>query len=210
LENILNDTISKELNIQVKTANPQNDGKLNDAGAIYLQYHQSIFRYLYYRTGDFQTAEDLTGDVFVIMVRSLIAVAIGKIPFRAWLFQVARNQAIDHYRHNRLHPEIPIGEEMDGQAPSVDTAVEYRLTSAGLARAIITLEDSQRDVLILRFIEQMPIAQVALVLHRSEDSIKSLQRRALKTLKIILESREVGPEANQEVGPEANQEVGYD
>ena len=184
----------------MKTANPQNDGKLNDAGAIYLQYHQSIFRYLYYRTGDFQTAEDLTGDVFVIMVRSLIAVAIGKIPFRAWLFQVARNQAIDHYRHNRLHPEIPIGEEMDGQAPSVDTAVEYRLTSVGLARAIITLEDSQRDVLILRFIEQMPIAQVALVLHRSEDSIKSLQRRALKTLKIILESREVGPEANQEVG----------
>ena len=87
-------------------------GNREALGALYTDHHQKIYRYLYYRTGDPQTAEDLTADVFLKMVQALPGYQVGSIPFQAWLYQIARNLAIDHYRRKSAHPLETIQENL--------------------------------------------------------------------------------------------------
>lgn len=154
-----------------------------DAGIIFTRFHQRIFRYLFYRAGDAHTAEDLTGDVFLKMVQALPEYHAGAIPFEAWLFQIARNVAIDYYRRSSARPVVAIDDELDSDDPSVDEVVDIHLTQDGLLAAISRLPEIQQDVLLMRFFEGLPIAETALILHRSEDAIKSLQRRGLQALR---------------------------
>ncbi len=165
-------------------------GSPEETGMLYSHYHQSIYRYLFYRTGDPQTAEDLTADVFLKMVQALPSYRFETTPFQAWLFQVARNLAIDHYRRTNAHPVVAIDENLDSEDHDLDHQVEVRLSSANLTRALVRLEETQRDVVLLRFIEGLPIAEAALVLHKSEDAVKALQRRGLKALRALLANLE--------------------
>ncbi len=161
-----------------------------DAGTIFTRYHQRIFRYLYYRVGNAHTAEDLTGDVFLKMVQALPGYRAGTIPFEAWLFQIARNVAIDHYRRSSTRPVMAMDEELDSEDPTPDELVDIHLTQDGLQAAIAMLPETQQDVLLMRFFEGLPIAETALILHRSEDAIKSLQRRGLQALRRNLINKE--------------------
>ena len=165
-------------------------GSPDDAGELYAHYYQRIYRYLYYRTGDSKVAEDLTADVFVKMVQSLGAYRPDRAPFHAWLFQVARNQVIDHYRRSAAHLQVSIHEDLDSREPDMDEVMDLHLDMASLARAMTGIEETQRDVLLLRFIEGLPIAETASILHKSEDSVKALQYRGLIALRTILKTQE--------------------
>ncbi len=165
-------------------------GSPEATSAIYRRYYQSIYRYFYYRTGDLQTAEDLTADVFLKMVEAIPNYRIEATPFQAWLFQIARNLAIDHFRRSSAHPITPIHENMDTAAPDVESTLDFHLTSRRLAEAFLQIEDGQRDVLLMRFIEEMPVAEAARVLHKTEDAVKALQRRGLNALRQILNLQE--------------------
>src|SRR5512146_354380 len=88
-------------------------GNPDAIGELYVLYHPRIFRYLYYRTADLQTAEELTADVFLKMIQAIPAYQNGAISILAWLFQIARNLAIDHYRRTSAHPIEAIQEDLD-------------------------------------------------------------------------------------------------
>ena len=165
-------------------------GNTEAIGELFEQYHQPIYRYLYYRTSDPNTAEDLAADVFLRMVRALPGYENPDLPFQAWLFQIARNVAIDYYRKNSHHPQVEFQENFPAVSGNPDVLLEITLTSAMLAKAVDRLNEDQRDVVLLRFIEEMPIALVAQTLHKSEDAVKGLQRRALVALKEFLEYKE--------------------
>ncbi len=167
-------------------------GNPEDVGLLYSRYYQQVYRYLYYRTGDTQVAEDLTGEVFLRMVQALPNYRFDTTPFLAWLFQVARNLAIDHYRRSSAHPVVTINEDLDSDDGNLESTLDLHLSNDNLARALAQMEESQRDVVVLRFIEQLPIAEAALVLHKTEDAIKALQRRGLKALRNLLEDLENG------------------
>lgn len=165
-------------------------GSAEATGQLYERHYQSIFRYLVYRTGDPRAAEDLTGDVFLKMLEALPAFRVGTASFRAWLFQIARNLAIDHYRRNHSRPVQPLEEAFPAPGEHPEEAVQRQLTGELLLQALSHLPDDQRDVVLMRFVEGMPLAEVAATLHRSEDAIKGLQRRALINLRALLESME--------------------
>ncbi len=78
-----------------------------------------------------------------------------------------------------------------GKGESLEPSVDHTLTSQSLYKAMEKLTDDQRDVIVLRFVSNMPIAQVAQTLHKSEFAVKSLQRRALSSLRDILTEWEV-------------------
>jgi RNA polymerase sigma-70 factor, ECF subfamily len=166
-------------------------GSLEAVSALYATFHQSIYRYLYYRTNDFRTAEDLTSEVFLRMVQSLPLYRSDASLFQAWLFQIARNLAIDHYRRSSTHPTLSLDEDLDSDSLDIDQTIEFKFTCEELAQAMTKINDPQRDVLLLRFIEGMPIAETAKVLHKSEDAIKALQRRGLAALRVIFTQEEV-------------------
>lgn len=158
---------------------------------LFKRYRLSVFRYLYYRVGNVQAAEDLTSEVFLRMLYALDGYRSQGVPFDAWLFRIARNLAIDYHRKQQRQPQVPLQEYLVAEDQDVAASVEDNLTSAHLVQALEQLSDIQRDVIVLRFVSSLPIAQVAQTLHKSEDSIKGLQRRALSALREILSDGEV-------------------
>jgi RNA polymerase sigma-70 factor (ECF subfamily) len=159
--------------------------------ALYEHFNRGIFRYLFYRVGERQTAEDLTSEVFVRMLRFISGFRPPSSTFQAWLFQIARNVANDHFRKTGSHPISELSEAMPAESTGLDDAVDHRLTTERLRQAVLLLNESQRDVIVLRFISGMPISEVAQALNKSEDAVKGLQRRALMTLRSILVEWEV-------------------
>lgn len=159
--------------------------------ALYRRYHQSVFRYLYFRVADQQTAEDLTSEVFVRMLRFLGGFQPPSASFQAWLFQIARNLVTDHFRRMGIRDDVELEEDMIAAHDDPAAAVERGLTSETLRRALKNLNEDQRDVIILRFVAGMPVGEVAQSLNKSEDAIKGLQRRALIALRQILVDWEV-------------------
>ena len=160
-------------------------------GVLFQRYNQSVFRYLYYRVNDLHTAEDLTSEVFIRMLRALPGYRFQGVSFQAWLFQIARNLSVDHFRRSASHPNVELQENLvSGDLDPAATA-ENSLTSESLRKALAQLPSEQREVVVLRFILSFPIAEVASVLNRSEDSVKGLQRRGLIALRERLDAWEI-------------------
>lgn len=167
-------------------------GSPEAVGTLYTCFSQRVYRFLYFRTGDAQIAEDLTGEVFLKMVQALPDYHLEGIPFQAWLFQIARNLAIDYFRRVHSHPVVEIDEDLDWEAGDLDRTIDYHFSCEELARGLAALDENHRDVLVLRFIEEMPIAETAQTLQKSIDAVKALQRRGLKALRGIIQNGENG------------------
>jgi RNA polymerase sigma-70 factor, ECF subfamily len=167
-------------------------GDSNAIGELYEYFRLGIYRYLYYRTGETQAADDLTSEVFLRMIRSLAGYRLELGSFQGWLYQIAHNLLSDHYRKNNGKQQVELEDKVVEDPLNPRTRpVERRLNSVILKQAIQKLSGEQREVIVLRFIAGMPIAQVAQALNRSEDSVKGLQRRALMTLRDVLTEWEI-------------------
>jgi len=165
-------------------------GDPNAVAVLYRQHQAGVYRYMLYRLNDHHAAEDLTSEVFVRMIRSLGSYNANGVPFQAWLYRIAHNLAIDYYRQNGRYKQVEFHENLMETGVDPARAVERRLTAENIHSALRDLNENQREVIVLRFIVRMPIAETALVLHKSEDAIKGLQRRALENLRQSLSEME--------------------
>lgn len=167
-------------------------GDSNAIGELYECHRLAIFRYLYYRTGDTQTADDLTSEVFLRMIRALSGYRQREVSFQAWLFQIAHNLLNDHYRKMNVRNHVQLEENIvEDPQTTRSRPVEHSLNSVTLQKALDLLSGEQRDVIVMRFVAGMPIAEVAQSLHKSEDAVKGLQRRALANLRDVLSDWEI-------------------
>lgn len=168
--------------------------KSGDKSAItelYQQYKPEIYRYLYYKVGKAQLAEDLTADVFIRVLENLHQYQPRTAPFQAWVFRIARNLTIDHYRRMNTRNHLYLNESLPSEQGDPEAAADRSLTVNQLQHALRRLTDDQSDVIILRFIADMPIKQVAQALNKSESAVKALQARGLEALQRILRQREL-------------------
>ena len=111
------------------------------------------------------------------------------IPFQAWLFQIARNLAIDHYRKTNAHPMVELDANLITNHESPEQATERSMIARQLKQALDRLTTEQCDVIVLRFLVGMPVQQVAEALNKSEGSVKALQARGLEALHRMLSWR---------------------
>jgi len=170
-------------------------GDTDAVGALYDLHHESIFRYVSLRVGDWRLAEDLTGDVFMRMIASLPAYRSVGLPFRAWLYRIAHNLLVDHFRKQHLHVVVPLDAAEETRDDSDPTSeVDHRLNAARLRHALSQLDPNQREVVVLRFVSGLSLQETALATGRSEAAIKSLQHRGLAALR-----RDLQPEREQVV-----------
>ena len=179
------------IDIDTELINRAQQGDVAVITALYDAYHVSIYRYLYYRVESREAAEDLTSEVFLRMLRFISNFHPPASSFQSWLFQIARNLAIDHHRKMKVRDHLPLEDHLVAGGEHLDAAAERRLANDTLRAALAKLSEEQRDVILMRFIAGMPIAHGAKALHKSEDSIKGLQRRALTALREILTDWEV-------------------
>lgn len=167
-------------------------GDTDAYGELYECHRLGIYRYLYYRTGDPQVADDLTSEVFLRMIRALPGYKFQDVAFQAWLFQIAHNLLNDHYRKMSIRNTVQLEENtMEDPLNPRTRPVEHSLNSVTLQKALERLSIDQRDVIVMRFITGLPISEVAQALHKSEDAVKALQRRALITLREVLSDWEI-------------------
>ena len=163
-------------------------GNVGAVGELYDRHHEQVFRYVWSRVQDRRLAEDLTGDVFTRMVAGLPGYRPTGVPFRAWLYRVARNLVVDHYRKESGRVSVPLyhaeGRSGEGDNPAV--IVEQQLTVERVHRALAGLSALQRDVVVLRFLVGLSLREVAQALDTTVPAVKSLQHRGLVALRTAL------------------------
>ncbi len=149
---------------------------------LYERYQASVFRYIFYRVNDQDCAEDLTSDVFVRMLAKLKSYVQGDQPILCWLYTIAHNLVIDHYRSNGT-PPLSLEEDLvAGDIGHPVQAAEDRLAQECLAKVLKCLTEEQRQVILLKFVEDRDLVEVAALLGKNERAIRSLQHRALDAL----------------------------
>ena len=167
------------------------NGDAEAFGDLYENYLDTIYRYVYYRLQNHQDAEDLTEMVFLKAWQKIPDYSIGKTPFVAWLYRIAHNRVIDHYRTRKdtlsLSEQVPIRDEKMDLEEHVLSQEEKRT----LSKAINQLSPLHQHVLVLRFISGLKPSEVADVLDRNVGAVRVLQHRALKALHALLTAEEV-------------------
>jgi RNA polymerase sigma-70 factor, ECF subfamily len=158
---------------------------------LYLIHFDRIYGYLHVSVGNRPDAEDLTTQTFVKMLESIGKFRWQSAPFSAWLFRIAHNLAMDHFRASkRWQPEEEVPEPPPDESTSAEAGALESIGQKSMLELIEDLSAEQRQVLILKFVFNFSNAEAATILGKSEGAIKSLQHRALISLQKQLETRE--------------------
>ncbi|MEP6815801.1 MAG: sigma-70 family RNA polymerase sigma factor [Marmoricola sp.] len=157
-------------------------------GLLYDHYQASVYRFIYYRVGRVQLAEDLTGDTFFRALRSMNGFRWQGRDFGAWLMTIARNLTADHFKsgRNRLEQSTEDMSTLDSTSEGPEVSVLASLTNEALLEAMRQLPQDQQDCLVMRFLQGKSLAETAEVLQRSAGAIKQLQLRAVRNLAGLL------------------------
>ena len=177
-----NDFSSNEMDRQSELVLLAKAGDAEAFGHLYETYLDRIYRYIYFRVTDEQTAEDLISQVFTKAWENLDRYQPSGRPFIAWLYTIAHNTVIDHYRTRKDTVAIENTLSLASDAPSPDEQVELHFEADNLRAALQTLTPEQQQVVVLKFIAGMTTDEIAAQLQKSAGAIRALQMRALQAL----------------------------
>jgi RNA polymerase sigma-70 factor (ECF subfamily) len=157
-------------------------------GRIYELHLDRIYRYVYYRVGSTSEAEDLTEHVFMKAWEAIGRYEHRGLPFAAWLYRMAHNAVIDHYRARR--PTTPIDEtfDLEDERQHPVAAADANFDREELKVAIKRLNSDQQTVILLRFVEGLSHAEVGKIVGKSEGAVRVIQHRALGVMARFLRS----------------------
>jgi RNA polymerase sigma-70 factor (ECF subfamily) len=154
-------------------------------------YYPAIFRYISYKVGNQETAEDLTSEVFVRLLDAVRDRHAPQNTLRGWLYSVASHIVADYHRkHYRGGQEVALNEGLESDTHGPAELTIKKQTLEALNAALGDLTDEQQDVIALRFGYEMPIKEVAEMIGKSEGAVKQLQARAVAALSRRMTTRE--------------------
>jgi RNA polymerase sigma-70 factor (ECF subfamily) len=165
-------------------------GEADAVTYVVQQYVPSLYRYVYYQVQDAMLAEDLVSDVLMKMLGNVGTYVQGGTPFQAWLFRIARNRIVDHYRARRRRPQVSLEAWLTD-----DPGAEPGASDAGLAAlperdalqtGLAELTAEQRQVILLHVVDGWELPEVARMLDRSVPSVKSLYYRGVQSLRRVM------------------------
>jgi RNA polymerase sigma-70 factor (ECF subfamily) len=164
------------------------DGDAEAFALLYDRYVDMIYRYVYYRVGSRQLAEDLTSETFLRALRRIGTFTWQGRDFGAWLVTIARNLVADHFKSSRFRLEVTTGEMIDPDdvEESPEGAVMEAFTNTALLAAVKRLNPQQQECLVLRFLQGLSVAETARIMGKNEGAIKTLQYRAVRALAQLL------------------------
>jgi RNA polymerase sigma-70 factor (ECF subfamily) len=168
-------------------------------GTIYDRYSTRIYNYIYRRVGDANLSEDLTAAVFTKMLEAIRSSKPWRTSFSGWLYRIAHNIVVDHYRSWKKDAELPLEDRLVADRGDPVDALDKTLTQDKLRVAIRQLTADQGNVILLKFVEGMSNSEVADILGKTEGAVKSLQHRALDSLRRILANEMEGPRESSRV-----------
>src|SRR6476661_2833312 len=171
---------TKRVRVLVDRAQKGDRGALEE---LYLLHFDRIYSYLHMSVGNRHDAEDLTTQVFVKMLESIGKFRWRSAPFSAWLFRIAHNLAMDHFRASkRWQPEEEVPEPDPGEESAAEEEALESIGRQSMLELIEKLSREQQQVLTLKFVFNFSNADAATILDKTDGAIKSLQHRALASL----------------------------
>jgi RNA polymerase sigma-70 factor (ECF subfamily) len=167
-------------------------GEAEAFGLIYDRYVDTVFRFIYFRVGNRQLAEDLTSDTFLRALKRISSFTWQGRDLGAWLVTIARNLVADHFKSGRYRLEVTSGDVLDadredrGPEGSPEAAVVDHITNVALLTAVKQLNPEQQECIVLRFLQGFSVAETAQAMGKNEGAIKALQYRAVRALARLL------------------------
>jgi RNA polymerase sigma-70 factor (ECF subfamily) len=158
-------------------------GDLDALGELFERHHRAVFQFLIRTTGDPASAEDLSQDVFVRILKYRHTYDPGS-RFETWLFRIARNARADHFRR-RPPAADPVDDtfEVASPAPGPAEQLEHHVDSRQLSRALQHLPEEPRDLIVLARYHGMPYDRIADTLGIEVGAVKVRVHRAMKQLR---------------------------
>jgi RNA polymerase sigma-70 factor, ECF subfamily len=163
------------------------EGSKQAFGSLYKKYLDEIYRYAFYKVGNSMIAEDITEETFLKAWDSLAKTYSrdnGITNFRAWLYRIANHLCIDYYRKKK--PVEIFENQIKSKDLTPEQAIDKKILSHNLTAAIQKLEPKFKQIIILRFINQLTHQETAATMEISGTYSRVLQFRAVKKLKEIL------------------------
>lgn len=162
------------------------EGNAAAFGKLYEQYLDEIYQFVYYRVKSHQEAEDLSEGVFLKAWQALDENPPREVPFRLWIYRIARNTVYDHYRTQKKQVSLEAAMEIPAKIDSPEATVVQWERVQELKDKLQQLSDDHQEVLTCRFIVGLSHAETAVVMSRSEQAVRALQYRAIVALRNLL------------------------
>ncbi len=160
-------------------------------GQLYEEHFDRIYRYVMIRVRTQADAEDITQQVFLKALENIGSYHWRGMPFSSWLFRIAHNLVVDHWKKKSREKMVAVAPEEIDQVVAESsndpaTLAELKFDIKQLAAACEQLSDGQREIVSLRFGGGLSVAESAKVMGKSEGAVKVLQYAALVKLRRIL------------------------
>ncbi len=186
----------REIELLIRAAKK---GDAEAFGEIYDKFVVSIYRYIYYRVSKSE-AEDLTETVFLRAWGKCKSYSKQKgNSFNSWIFRIAHNVVVDHYRANSKNATVELTEDIPLEKKEVDPIrnLENKFEQQQLVLALRQLPEQQQQVVILKFVNEMKNEEIAEIIKKSVGAVRVIQFRALNRLKALLEKIETEQSARR-------------
>ncbi|HEY59854.1 MAG TPA: sigma-70 family RNA polymerase sigma factor [Anaerolineae bacterium] len=155
-------------------------------GKLYDFYYKQIYRYAFYRLSNREEAADMAANIFLRAWGHLPEFGKGnQRNFRAWLYRIAHNMIIDHYRKQRISSPLQEAVNVPQRKPGPEESFQKRERSKALANAINKLNPIAQQIIACRFIACMSHKETAEIAGLSEGNVRIIQYRALQQLQIM-------------------------
>lgn len=154
---------------------------------IYDQHYLSIYRFIFRQIGDVEVSREISSDVFHRMVKHNQNSTVHREYLTSWLYCVARNLLVDHYRRQQHRDHLSFDDELIESSHDTAENAEIQIRTEKMRLALMKLTPDQRQVIVLKFMEGFSNQEVADTLSKPVGAVKALQHRALVALRHLLD-----------------------
>lgn len=184
------DLSSEEIEKLVEKAQ---NGDTASFAALYDFFVDPIYRYVYFKVKK-DDALDLTENIFLKIWENLGSYrrSDGRATFSSWVYRIAHNVVVDHYRTSKEYAELDVNTADDKRHNDPVQITEQKLGREVLKKAVSKLKRAYQQVILLKYINELENHEIARIINKSEGSVRILKFRALRALKEILENMKIG------------------
>jgi RNA polymerase sigma-70 factor (ECF subfamily) len=161
-------------------------GNNRDFGKLYDQFLPQIYRFVYLKVMNRQDAEDICHHVFMSAWTNMRNYRDIGYSFSTWLYRIARNAVIDFYRTKKVNVELASVEDVLSDGVDLASQLGATLATERVLAALPRLTEEQRDIIIMRFVEELDPGEIAEIMEKNTGAVRVLQHRAVHSLKKIL------------------------
>jgi RNA polymerase sigma-70 factor, ECF subfamily len=164
-------------------------GNRDAFGRLYERYRVRVLRHAFFLTGDPVLAEDITEQTFLNALQAISRYQPRGVPFVAWLLRITGNLTINYKKaaKNNGHAQLPEALEAEGIAYSPEGSCELKDDSRRIWDEVRHLPSEQRQVIIMRFIDDLSYQDIAQILGKTVGAVRVIHFRALTNLRQLLD-----------------------